>query len=105
VAAAQLTRWPHDNPPTRSQLDVIFRQAGLSPSWWSNAPGDVYGAHSHSYHKALFCADGGISFRIEPDGPAFYLRPGDRLDIPPGTSHSAIVGPEGVMCVEAQGGG
>ena len=27
--------------------------------------------------------------------------PGDRLDIPPGATHSAIVGPQGVACVEA----
>jgi uncharacterized protein YjlB len=104
VAAAELTRWPHDKPPTRPQLDVIFRQSGLSPRWWSNGAGDVYGAHSHSHRKVLFCADGGISFRIEPAGPDYDLRPGDRLDIPAGTLHSAVVGPEGVTCVEAQDG-
>jgi mannose-6-phosphate isomerase-like protein (cupin superfamily) len=105
VAAVELTRWRHDQPPTRSWLDVIFRQSGLSPSWWSNGPGDRYAAHSHSYHKALFCADGGITFRIEPGGESYELRSGDRLDIPAGTSHSAVVGSEGVTCVEAQGGG
>lgn len=103
MAAAQLTRWPHDNPPTRSQLDIIFRRAGLSPSWWSNGPGDRYAAHSHAYNKVLFCAAGGITFRIEPDGPDYPMLPGDRLNLPPSTSHSAIVGPEGVTRVEAAG--
>jgi quercetin dioxygenase-like cupin family protein len=105
VAAAELTRWPHGKPPNRSQLDVILRREGLPPNWWSNAPGDIYGAHSHSYHKVLFCADGGITFRIEPAGPDYVMRPGDRLEIPAGTSHSAIVGREGVTCVEAQDAG
>jgi uncharacterized protein YjlB len=105
VAAAQLTGWPHDKPPTRSQLDVILRREGRSPNWWSNGPSDIYGTHSHSYHKVLFCADGGITFRIEPGGPDYVLHPGDRLDIPRGTSHSAIVGSEGVTCVEAQDDG
>ena len=105
MAAVELTRWPHDKLPTQSQLDAIFRESHLSPNWWSNGPGDVYGVHSHSFHKVLFCADGGITFRIEPGGRDYELRPGDRLDIPRGTSHSAVVGPEGVTCVEAQDGG
>ncbi|GIU99268.1 MAG: hypothetical protein KatS3mg014_0884 [Actinomycetota bacterium] len=29
------------------------------------------------------------------------LRPGDRLDLDPGTEHAATVGPEGVTCIEA----
>ena len=92
----ELTRWPQDEPPSRSQLDAIMRQEKLSPSWWSNGPGDRYGAHSHGYNKVLFCAEGSIAFRVEPDGADFELRAGDRLDIPRGTSHSAIVGPAGV---------
>jgi mannose-6-phosphate isomerase-like protein (cupin superfamily) len=32
------------------------------------------------------------------------LRPGDRLDIEPGTEHAAAVGPQGVTCVEAPRG-
>jgi mannose-6-phosphate isomerase-like protein (cupin superfamily) len=102
VAAALLTGWPHGKPPTRSQLDVILRREGLSPTWWSNGPGDHYAAHSHSYHKVLFCAEGSIIFHIEPEDADHELRPGDRLDIPRGTPHSAIVGPSGVTCVEAQ---
>ena len=62
---------------------------------------DRYGAHSHPYHKVLYCARGSIRFDLPPSGGSFDLRPGDRLDIPPGTQHSAVVGPEGVQCVEA----
>ena len=81
-----------------------MRQEKLSPSWWSNAPGDRYGAHSHAYNKVLFCAEGSITFRIEPEGTNYELEAGDRLEISLGTSHSAIVGPTGVTCVEAQPG-
>lgn len=87
--------------PSRDRLDHELRAKGLSPGWWSNAPGDRYQAHSHPYHKVLFCARGSIRFVVEPSGEAFDLAPGDRVDIPPGTTHSAIVGPEGVTCVEA----
>jgi quercetin dioxygenase-like cupin family protein len=104
MAAVELTRWPHDEPPTRSQLDAVLRQDNLSPNWWSNGPGDRYGAHSHAYNKVLFCAEGGIKFRIELEGSDYELHAGDRLDIPRGTPHSAVVGPAGVTCVEAQAG-
>jgi mannose-6-phosphate isomerase-like protein (cupin superfamily) len=95
------TPWLHPEPPARHAIERIFREAKLSPRWWSNGLGAVYGAHSHSYHKVLYCSEGSITFRIEPSGPEIELHPGDRLDIPPGTAHSAFVGPRGVTCVEA----
>lgn len=104
MPAVELTRWPHDELPTRSQLDAVLRLEKLWPSWWSNGPGDRYAAHSHAYNKILFCAEGSITFRIEPEGCDHELHSGDRLDIPRGTSHSAVVGPAGVTCVEAQAG-
>jgi quercetin dioxygenase-like cupin family protein len=82
----------------------MLREGGLSPSWWSNGPGDRYGAHSHGYNKVLFCAEGSITFRVEPEGAGYELEPGDRLEIPRGTPHSAVVGPHGVTCVEARAG-
>jgi quercetin dioxygenase-like cupin family protein len=105
--SAELTRWPNDKLPARDSLERIFQDEGLSPSWWTSDPDDIYAPHSHSYHKVLYCATGAITFRVEPDGPELEVRPGDRLDIPPGTSHSALVGPEGVTCAEAprQSGG
>jgi uncharacterized protein YjlB len=99
--SAKLTRCSNDEPPTRDSLERIFRDEGLSPSWWSSSASDRYSPHSHSYHKVLVCAAGGITFRVEPNGPELEMSPGDRLDIPPGTSHSAIVGTGGVTCIEA----
>ncbi len=100
-AEVALTRWTGPEPPTRADLEAKFREEFLSPSWWSNGPGDIYAPHSHSYHKVLYCLRGSITFRIEPNGPAYELAPGDRLDLPPGTSHSATVGPRGVTCAES----
>ena len=101
MADVSLTRRPTSDPPTESALEAIFREQGLRPSWWSNEPGDCYGAHSHTYHKVLYCARGSIRFDLPSSSESFELHAGDRLDIPAGTSHSAVVGPEGVRCVEA----
>ena len=97
----QLTRWTGAEPPTEQAIERIFREARLSPSRWSNGPGDRYAAHSHSYHKVLYCVRGSIRFLCGPAEEPLDLAPGDRLDIPAGLPHSAIVGPQGVACMEA----
>ncbi|MEX0800247.1 MAG: AraC family ligand binding domain-containing protein [Dehalococcoidia bacterium] len=97
------TPWPGSEPPSQAELESLLREEGLAPRWWSNGPGDRYGAHSHGYHKVLYCARGSIRFQLD-GGRAIDLAPGDRLDIPPGVTHSAIVGPRGVACVEAPRG-
>ena len=84
----------------RSGALAAFEAEGCSaPRTWGNGPGDVYAVHSHPYHKVLFCLDGSITFHLG-DGD-LTLRAGDRLDLEPGTGHSATVGPEGCSCVEA----
>jgi mannose-6-phosphate isomerase-like protein (cupin superfamily) len=98
---ATLTPWRSEKPPNEEALESILRSDGLRPSWWTNGPGDRYGAHSHPYHKVLYCARGSIRFDLPDSGELFVLRPGDRLDVPPDTQHSALVGREGVTCVEA----
>jgi quercetin dioxygenase-like cupin family protein len=68
---------------------------------WSNGPGAVYPVHDHPYRKILYVAQGSITF--EPAGrPAIVMRPGDRLELPAGTPHGAVVGAEGVTCWEGQ---
>ncbi len=79
---------------------AAFEEEGLVPEIWSNGAGFVYGRHSHPFHKVLYCTEGSIVFHT-PDGD-HALEPGDRLDLPPETPHSATVGPDGVTCLEAR---
>jgi quercetin dioxygenase-like cupin family protein len=69
---------------------------------WSNGPGTVYEAHIHAYRKILYCLAGSIRFDLVATGESVELRPGDRLELPPGTAHSALVGPAGVSCIEGR---
>jgi len=96
--AAKLTRC-EGTPPADSALRDAFRAEGLSPYAWSNGPGDRYGVHTHTYDKVLYCARGSITFQVE--GEDVTMKPGDRLDLPAGTAHGALVGPEGCTCLEA----
>lgn len=74
---------------------------GWPASPWSNGPGDEYRAHSHDYDKVLVVSSGSIRFGLPQTGAAVELGVGDRLDLPAGTSHDALVGPYGVTCLEA----
>jgi len=67
---------------------------------WSNGPGDRYAAHNHSYEKVLYCVDGSITFVLESEGRSVELKSGDRMVLPAGTMHSAIVGGSGCTCIE-----
>ena len=49
----------------------------------------------------LVVESGSIRFGLPDSGGAVELSVGDRLDLPAGTSHDAVVGPEGVVCLES----
>jgi quercetin dioxygenase-like cupin family protein len=68
---------------------------------WSNGPGDRYGEHAHTYNKLLYCTRGSIEF-VLGDGRTHSLHAGDRLVLPAGTRHSAVVGPSGCACIEGK---
>jgi quercetin dioxygenase-like cupin family protein len=74
---------------------------GLEPESWSNRPGDRYAPHDHAYDKVLVCAAGSIRFGLPNRGITVDLVAGDRLELPAGTRHDAIVGPAGVTMLEA----
>jgi quercetin dioxygenase-like cupin family protein len=97
----KITRWSQTTPPTQGELLQTYRQEGLSPYAWSNRPGDVYPAHSHSYHKVLYVVRGSITWLLSDLGQEIETFPGDRIDLPRDTPHAARVGPRGVTCLEA----
>ena len=68
---------------------------------WSNGPGDTYAPHTHAYEKILYCVAGSITFTLQ-DGE-IHLGRGDRMVLPPGTVHGALVGPNGCTCIEGRG--
>lgn len=86
---------------TEDALRAALAAEGLQAGAWSNGPLDRYGAHAHDYDKVLVCARGSITFGLPDRGERVELAAGDRLDLPAGTRHDALVGPDGVTCLEA----
>jgi len=78
-----------------------LRAEGLDPSDWANGPGDRYSPHEHGYDKIIAVESGSIAFGLPSDGRSIELGEGDRLELPAGTRHDAVVGAAGVTCWEA----
>ena len=83
------------------ELSTRLRAEGLVPGTWGNGPGDVYAVHRHGYDKVLVCVRGSITFGLPGRGDHVLLGTGDRLDLPAGVDHDAVVGAAGVTCLEA----
>jgi quercetin dioxygenase-like cupin family protein len=79
----------------------LLREQGLDDSGWGNGPGERYAAHEHGYDKVIAVERGSIHFGLPGTGDTVELVAGDRLDLPAGTIHDALVGPTGVLCLEA----
>jgi quercetin dioxygenase-like cupin family protein len=86
---------------TATDHEARLRAEGLEPGTWGNGPGDRYAPHEHGFDKVLVCVAGSIRFGLTAAGGAMDLAAGDRLELPAGTRHGAIVGPVGVTCLEA----
>jgi quercetin dioxygenase-like cupin family protein len=97
----EIIRWPDATLPDEALLRSILADEDLHPYVWSNAPGDVYGAHSHAYHKVIYVIRGSITFGLPDSDDNVTLNSGDRLELPAGITHNAVVGHEGVACLEA----
>ena len=97
----QVIPWPEAEAPTESKIRAVYSGEGLDPYAWSNGPGDVYAAHSHSYHKVIYVMHGSITFGLPDRGESLNLKAGYRLELGPGVRHDATVGPQGVTCLEA----
>ncbi len=76
-----------------------LRGERLDVGRWSNGPGDRYAAHDHAYDKIIVVERGSI--RFDTSVQAYDLEPGDRLELPAETRHAAVVGEDGVACLEA----
>ncbi len=96
----KITLWPGNDLPSRDELWRIMVDEGLSPYAWSNGPYDVYSAHTHGYDKVIYVVSGSITFGLPELKREVALNLGDRLDLPKGTLHGAVVGQDGVVCLE-----
>lgn len=86
--------------PGVGAAEARLRALGVEPQAWSNGPGARYAAHEHAFAKLLVCAEGSITFLVGDEQLPAVLEAGMGFVLPAGTRHSAVVGPEGCICLE-----
>ena len=77
-------------------------EQGYELHTWSNGPGFWYPVHDHPYRKIIVVLKGSITFYLPTEKRDVPMKTGERLELAPGTEHSATVGPDGVTCLEGQ---
>ena len=61
--------------------------AGWWPVSWRDAPGEVYEPHKHDADQTLYLVEGALELGVGAD--THRLSPGDKLELPAFTVHSA----------------
>ena len=100
-SGVSITPWPDSTTPNEAAIQRKVQAEGLRAYGWGNGPGDMYSAHAHSYNKVIYVVRGSITFGLPDLLERLDLVAGDRLYLPAGTRHDAVVGHDGVYCLEA----
>jgi quercetin dioxygenase-like cupin family protein len=66
---------------------------------WTDDPNTVYEEHTHQGKVSFYVIKGMVSFSGGIDN---VISIGERIDVPPGIKHSAIIGPEGCTYIVGQ---
>jgi len=83
-------------PPLRRHLEA----EGFEVTTWRDPADRTYAAHRHCDDERLQLVRGRIVLHV--DGRDFPLAPGDCLELPRGTLHSAQAGPDGAVYLIAR---
>ena len=85
----QVERWHESGTPDAQTLRKRLQHEGYSVFEWSDAPGTVYGPHSHPEDQSHWIVSGELELTVA--GESYTLRRGDRDFLPANTTHSAFV--------------
>ncbi|MBP1691825.1 MAG: Cupin domain protein [Bacteroidetes bacterium] len=95
-----VVRWNKPKKPALADLQKILEAEGLEYELYSDTPGTKYGRHKHPFDDFIVIVSG--KMKIITDAQEWLMKPGDRLNLPSNTSHSAeVVGREEVQYLSA----
>jgi quercetin dioxygenase-like cupin family protein len=95
-----VVRWTKTKKPTLEDLEAMLHTEGLEFELYSDAPGTKYGRHKHPFEDFIVIVSG--KMKLVTDSDSWTMKPGDRIDLPPNTIHSAeVVGKEEVRYLSA----
>ena len=95
-------RWDKsvDGEITEESLRKLLQSKGYRVSRYTYGPGTYFGDHNHGVAKIDAVLSG--TFRMGMHGQFVDLGPGDWIEVPAGTTHSAeVIGDESVVSLDA----
>lgn len=96
----EVVRWNKPKKPTLEELKHKLSVEGLESELYSDRPGTKYGRHKHPFDDFVMIVAG--KMKIATDDGEWLLKPGDRINLPANTVHSAeVVGKEEVQYLSA----
>ena len=82
-------RWTETTEPNPTLLRQYLEREGYSVCEWSDAPGTVYGPHSHGEDQSHWIISGELQLTVGAE--TYSLHAGDRDFLPANTTHAAFV--------------
>jgi quercetin dioxygenase-like cupin family protein len=96
----EFIRWTRTKKPTLEELKAQLTREGLPHEMYSDPPGVKYGRHKHDFDDFVVIVSG--KMRIMTDMEEWVMKPGDRINLPAHTTHSAeVLGKEEVRYLSA----
>jgi quercetin dioxygenase-like cupin family protein len=92
--------WTDPQTPGEPLLRRHLESQGYEVTTWRDPADRLYDPHTHPEDESLWVVRGQIV--LQADGREFPLGPGDRLELPRGTLHTARAGPDGAMYLIAR---
>ncbi|MEB2345011.1 MAG: cupin domain-containing protein [Deltaproteobacteria bacterium] len=92
--------WTDLGAPGELSLRRGLEADGFEVTVWRDPADRSYDAHTHADDERLQVVRGRIVFQVA--GRVFPLGPGDALELPRGTLHSAQAGPDGAVYLIAR---
>ena len=80
-------RWTKTKKPTLEELRKGLRNEGLECELYSDKPKVKYGRHKHDFDDFIVIVTG--KMKLATDTQFWILKPGDRLNLPANTYHTA----------------
>jgi len=96
----EVVRWNKPKKPTLEELKHKLSVEGLESELYSDRPGTKYARHKHPFDDFVMIVSG--KMKIATDDGEWLLKPGDRINLPANTVHSAeVLGKEEVQYLSA----